>query len=272
MARSGSGIVARCPTWLTVGLTISASSSVHLTGPRATDYYRATSASPARMAAWRSLAATLLATPRQQRGAAPSLAPLKLKSMMRGCARTIGVIVAIVVVLLVIGSLLPEQPATSDARRSSVDLSKPVYLAKDAVECGTLAAAFTYSRGQQAGGEAQGHRAVADLFVLSSAPARTRSRPRRHHRRSRLRKDEVRSFPARAKRRLLRASARFGKLGGKVFWAFHRTPYGSRSTISSVSARTNAPQERCGRRHSLGISASAVPTSPPRGRPRAGER
>jgi hypothetical protein len=85
--------------------------------------------------------------------------------MMRGCARTIGVIVAIMVVLVVIGSLLPEQHVTSDGRQSIVDLSKPVYLAKDAVECSTLAAAFTYSRGQQAGGEAQGRRAVANLFV-----------------------------------------------------------------------------------------------------------
>lgn len=82
--------------------------------------------------------------------------------MMRGCAWTIGVIVVIVVLLVVIGSLLPEQPVTSKA---SVDLRKPVYLAKDAVECSVLAAAFTYSRGQQAGGETEGHRVVANLFV-----------------------------------------------------------------------------------------------------------
>ena len=85
--------------------------------------------------------------------------------MMRGCAWTIGVIVAVVAVLAVLGSLFPEQSVTSDARKPTVDMTKPVYLAKDAVECSILAAAFTYSRGQQAGGETEGHRAVANLFV-----------------------------------------------------------------------------------------------------------
>jgi hypothetical protein len=79
--------------------------------------------------------------------------------MMKGCAWTIGVIVAIVVGVAMFG------PAATVTPKQPLDVTKPVYLAKDAVECSVLAALFTYSHGQQAGGEAEGHRAVADLFV-----------------------------------------------------------------------------------------------------------
>ena len=56
-------------------------------------------------------------------------------------------------------------PESTVTQKPPLDLTKPVYLAKDAVECSVLAALFTYSHGQQAGGESEGHRAVADLFV-----------------------------------------------------------------------------------------------------------
>lgn len=74
-------------------------------------------------------------------------------------------IVAVVVVLGVLGSLAPGPSVTSEARRWTIDITKPIYLTKDSAECSVLAAAFTYSRGQQSGGETEGHRAVANLFV-----------------------------------------------------------------------------------------------------------
>ena len=85
--------------------------------------------------------------------------------MMKGCAWTIGVIVVVVVALGILGSLVPEPPGPSNARPPTLDLTKPVYLAKDAVECGIINVTGTYGDGQQAGGEAEGHRAVANLFV-----------------------------------------------------------------------------------------------------------
>ena len=85
--------------------------------------------------------------------------------MMRGFAKTIGSIVLIVLGLAMFGSSGQQSSTTSAARPPTLDLAKSVYLIKDAVECSILAAAFTYSRGQQAGGESEGHRAVANLFV-----------------------------------------------------------------------------------------------------------
>jgi hypothetical protein len=51
------------------------------------------------------------------------------------------------------------------ANAQSIDLSKPVYLAKDAVECGETTPLGAYIGGHREGGEAAGHAAVADLFV-----------------------------------------------------------------------------------------------------------
>jgi hypothetical protein len=85
--------------------------------------------------------------------------------MMRGCAWTIGSIFLVVLGLAMFGSSGQQSSTTSVARPPSLDLDKPVYLAKDAVECGIINAMGTYVDGQQAGGEAEGHRAVANLFV-----------------------------------------------------------------------------------------------------------
>ena len=85
--------------------------------------------------------------------------------MMRGCAWTISSIFLVMLGLAVFGSSGQQSSTTSVARQRTLDLSKPVYLAKDAVECGIINAMGTYMDGQQAGGEANGHRAVADLFV-----------------------------------------------------------------------------------------------------------
>ena len=84
--------------------------------------------------------------------------------MMRGCAWTIVAIIVVVAVLIVLGSLAPEPPGTSNARLS-LDLTKPVYIAKDAVLCEDAAVIDAYLSGHHAGGEAEGHRRVTDLFV-----------------------------------------------------------------------------------------------------------
>ena len=85
--------------------------------------------------------------------------------MMRGCAWTIGSIFLVVLGLAMFGSSGQQSSMTTEGRKPTIDITKPVFLAKDAVECSILAATFTYSRGQQAGGESEGHRAVANLFV-----------------------------------------------------------------------------------------------------------
>lgn len=51
------------------------------------------------------------------------------------------------------------------ARAGEIDLTKPVYLAKDAIECARIAVVSAYVDEQQAKGEAAGHRAAGDLFV-----------------------------------------------------------------------------------------------------------
>jgi hypothetical protein len=85
--------------------------------------------------------------------------------MMRGCASTIGLIFLVVLGLAMFGSSGQQSSTTSAARPPTLDLAKPVYLAKDTVECGIINVTGTYMDGQQAGGEAEGHRAVANLFV-----------------------------------------------------------------------------------------------------------
>jgi hypothetical protein len=70
-------------------------------------------------------------------------------------------------------------PESTVTEKPPLDLTKPVYLAKDAVECSVLATIFAYSHGQQAGGEAEGRRAVSDLYVHPTASCyRTNKRER----------------------------------------------------------------------------------------------
>jgi hypothetical protein len=64
---------------------------------------------------------------------------------------------------LLLGSLVALAACVAEA--SELDLSKPVYLGKDKVICSELQALSAYIDGQQAAGEAEGHRRVADLFV-----------------------------------------------------------------------------------------------------------
>ena len=78
----------------------------------------------------------------------------------------LGILLLILLAVAIVGGLInrgktPEQIA----RAQSLDLTKPVYLAKDAVECGIINVMGTYLDGQRAGGEAEGHRAIADLFL-----------------------------------------------------------------------------------------------------------
>ena len=61
------------------------------------------------------------------------------------------------------GSSAPQQKAAPQP--TVLDLAKPVYLAKDAVECSRIGILSAYLEGEQAGGEAAGHRAVDNLFV-----------------------------------------------------------------------------------------------------------
>ena len=81
--------------------------------------------------------------------------------MMRGCAWLLGLTVLIVLIVAIIGAHLPSPSPPA----LSVDLARPVYLVKDAVECSEVTMLGTYMDGQQAGGEAEGHRRVQDLFV-----------------------------------------------------------------------------------------------------------
>ena len=81
--------------------------------------------------------------------------------MMRGCAWLLGLTFLIVLILAIIGAYLP----SPSPQAPSVDLVRPVYLTKDAVECSDVTMLGTYMDGQQAGGEAEGHRRVRDLFV-----------------------------------------------------------------------------------------------------------
>jgi hypothetical protein len=97
--------------------------------------------------------------------------------MMRGCAWLLGLTVLIVLIVAIIGANLPNTPPPAP----TIDLARPVYLAKDAVECSEVTILGTYMDGQQAGGEAEGHRRVRDLFVHPKhGCARTIGRERIH--------------------------------------------------------------------------------------------
>jgi hypothetical protein len=76
----------------------------------------------------------------------------------------LAILIIVAVALSLFGTSTPSVTQTA-TNTVTVDINRPVYLAKDAVECGTINVMGTYMDGQQAGGEAQGHRAVADLFV-----------------------------------------------------------------------------------------------------------
>jgi len=58
----------------------------------------------------------------------------------------------------------PDRSSYPKQEKPRLDIAKPVYLAKDAVACPQLTLGIHYANGQQAGGEAEGHRVVADLF------------------------------------------------------------------------------------------------------------
>jgi hypothetical protein len=53
----------------------------------------------------------------------------------------------------------------SDSRGGRIDLTKPVYIDKDAVSCPQIALLGIYLDGQRYGGDDAGHRAVVDAFV-----------------------------------------------------------------------------------------------------------
>ena len=56
----------------------------------------------------------------------------------------------------------PPKPAATDG---AIDLSRPVFIKKDRVICPWYGLLDAYLSGQQYGGESEGHRRIAELFV-----------------------------------------------------------------------------------------------------------
>ena len=59
----------------------------------------------------------------------------------------------------------PRLPSQDEPSPTVLDLTKTVYIAKDVVICPELTLMDAYVDAHRAGGEAGGHRAVANLFV-----------------------------------------------------------------------------------------------------------